>query len=121
LSAAHQVYPLGSLARTRSGEVLVATTTDEEDPAAVFPFPGRRLWHCGGGKVTQYWKKPSGTAQEDVHVAVNARYTYWQTSRPIPGGVAFENFELRERFHEGQAFIFGITRKTPAQLGLGGG
>jgi hypothetical protein len=51
-----------------------------------------------------------------LHVAVNARYTYWQSSRPIPGGVAFENFELRERFYEGQVFIFGITRKTPAQM-----
>jgi hypothetical protein len=30
--------------------------------------------------------------------------------------VAFENFELRERFYEGQVFVFGITRKTPAQL-----
>jgi hypothetical protein len=30
--------------------------------------------------------------------------------------VAFENFELRERFYEGQVFIFGITRKTPAQM-----
>ena len=54
----------------------------------------------------------------DVHVAVNARYTYYGTDGPIPGGVAFENFELRERFHPGQPFIFGISRKTPAELGL---
>jgi hypothetical protein len=117
--APHRVLPLDRLARTRSGDVLVAITTDEEDPASVFPFPGRRLWHYGGCKVTQYWKKPRGTAQDDLHVAVNARYTYWQMRRPIPGGVAFENFELRERFHEGQTFTFGITRKTPAQLGFG--
>ena len=34
--------------------------------------------------------------------------------------MSFESFELRERFYEGQAFVFGITRKTPAQLGISG-
>jgi len=118
--APHRIYPLDRLARSPSADALVAVTTNEEAPAAVYPFPGRQLWHYGGGKVAQYWKKPRGTARDDLHVAVNARYTYWQTRRPIPGGVAFENFELRERFYEGQVFTFGITRKTPAQLGLGG-
>jgi hypothetical protein len=114
--APHQVYPIDRLRRTPLGDAVVAVTTDEDDPASVYPFPGRQLWHYGGFKVTQYWKKPRGTAHDDLHVAVNARYTYWQTLHPIPGGVAFENFELRERFYEGQVFVFGITRKTPAQL-----
>jgi hypothetical protein len=117
--APHRIYALDRLARTPQGDVVVAVTTDEDDPAAVFPFPGRRLWHYGGFKVTQYWKKPRGTARDDLHVAVNARYTYWQTRQPIPAGVAFENFELRERFYERQVFVFGITSKVPAQLGLG--
>jgi hypothetical protein len=114
-----RTFPLIRLARSVSGDVLVAVTTDEDDPASVYPFPGRQAWHYGGSKVTQYWKKPHGTAHDDLHVAVNARYTYWQSRQPIPGGVAYENFELRERFYEGQVFCFGITRKTPAQLGLG--
>jgi hypothetical protein len=118
--APHRIYPVDRLARTTAGDVLVAVTTNEEDPASVYPFPDRQLLHYGGSKVTQYWKKTRGRARDDMHVAVNARYTYWQTRQPIPGGVAFENFELRERFHEGQVFSFGITRKTPAQLGLGG-
>jgi hypothetical protein len=118
--APHRIYPLDRLTRTSAGDVLVAVTPNEDDPASVYPFPGRRLWHYGGSPVTQYWKKPHGTVRSDLHVAVNARYTYWQSRQPIPGGVAFENFELRERFHEGQAFVFGITRKTPAQLGLAG-
>jgi hypothetical protein len=116
--APHQIYPLDRLGRAASGDVLVALTTDEENPASVFPFPGRQIWHYGGCKVTQYWKKPHGTEGRDLQAVVNARYTYWQTRRPIPGGVAFENFELREHFHEGQPFIFGITRQTPEQLGL---
>ena len=117
--APHRIYALDRLGRTPAGDILVAVTTDEDDPASVYPFPGRRLWHYDGCKVTQFWKKPSGTAREDLHAAVNARYTYWQTRRPIPGGVAFENFELRERFHEGQVFTFGVTRRRPTQLGLG--
>jgi hypothetical protein len=119
--APHRTYPLERLARTAQQDVLVAVTTDETNPAAVFPFPGRRAWHYAGCPVTQYWKKPHGTVRDDLHVAVNARYTYWQGHQPIPGGVAFENFELRERFYEGQTFVFGITRKTPAELGLKAG
>jgi hypothetical protein len=113
-----QVYPLDRLARTPEGTVVVAVTTNEDDPASVYPFPDRQHWHYGGFKVTQYWKKPRGTTRDDLHVAVNARYTYWQTSHPIPGGVAFENFELRERFYEGQAFVFGITRSALEQMGI---
>jgi hypothetical protein len=116
--AQHTFYPLGRLHRTASGDVLVEVTTDEENPAAAFPFPGTRHWYYSGSKVTQYWKKPRGVFRDDLYAAVNARYTYWQSSQPIPGGIAFENFELRERFHEGQRFIFGITRKTPGQLGM---
>ncbi len=41
-------------------------------------------------------------------------------AEPIPGGVASENLELRERFYDGQAFFLGITRQTPAQLGVRG-
>jgi len=116
--APHTEFPLRQLPRAADGSVLVAITTDEADPAAVHPFPNSRLWYYGGQKVTQYWRKAPGTCRDDLHAAVNARYTYWQMRRAIPGGVAFENFELRERFHEGQQFIFGITSKTPAELGL---
>lgn len=51
-------------------------------------------------------------------MAVNGRYTYWLSRQPIPGGVALENVAMRERFYEGQRFIFGITRKTPHDLGF---
>jgi hypothetical protein len=84
----------------------------------VFPFPGSTRWHYGGFPVTQYWKKPRGTFRDDLRVVVNARSTYWGNHRPIPGGVAFENFEMQERFYDGQKFIFGITRKTPKELGF---
>lgn len=112
------VFPLARLFRTAERGVLVAVTTDERDPAAVFPFPGTRLWYYGGTKVTQYWRKPKGTFRDDLSAAVSARYVYWKSKQPIPGGIAYENFEMREPFSEGQSFVFGITRRTPAELGF---
>jgi hypothetical protein len=116
--APHRLFPVDQLHRTAAGDILVAITTNEADPAAVDPFPAAPHWRYGGFPVTQYWKKPQGTWRGDLHVAVNGRYTYWLSRQPIPGGVAFENFEMRERFHDGQRFVFGITRKTPRDLGL---
>lgn len=116
--APHTFYGLDRLQRTPAGDLLAAISTDEDNPALIEPFPGSRIWRYDGVKVTQYWKKLQGTYRADLAVAVNARFTYWQSRRPIPGGVSFENFELRERFYEGQQFIFGITRKTPAELGF---
>jgi hypothetical protein len=116
--APHAIYPLSQLAKTSSGRVLVAATNDEQDPSSVYPFPNSKVWHYAGCKVTQYWAKDPGTFRNDLHVAVNGRYTYWQSSRPIPGGVAYENFELRERFYDGQKSIIGITRRTPHDLGI---
>lgn len=117
--APHKEYPLPRLHRTGSDGVLVAITNDEKDPTAVYPFGNSQLWHYAGFKVTQYWAKGAGTFRDDLHVAVNGRYTYWRSTQPIPGGVAFENFEMRERFYAGQRFIFGITRSTPPELGFG--
>jgi hypothetical protein len=118
--APHKFYGLNKLHRTADGEVLVAITTNEEYPADTQPFRGSSLWHYNGTPVTQYWKKPSGSFRDDLHAAVNGRYTYWLSRQPIPGGIAFENFELREKFNEGQRVIFGITNKTPTELGIKG-
>ncbi len=114
--APHTIYPLDRLARNGAGDIIVPFTNDERDPASVFPFPGTKRWHYGGARVTQYWKKAHGTFHDDLHAAVNARYTYWKSETAIPGGVAFENVELREKFYDGQQFTFGITTKTPEQL-----
>jgi hypothetical protein len=105
----HCFFPLNQLYRNAAGDVLAAITTDEEEPSSVEPFPRRTHWYYGGFPVTQYWKKPAGSWREDLHVAVNGRYTYWMSQQPIPGGTSFENFEFRERFYEGQRFHFGIT------------
>jgi hypothetical protein len=111
------VFGLEWLHRTPAGEVLTAMTGDEANPAATRPFPNSGLWYYGGQPVTQYWRKPAAF-KADLHLAVNARFTYWKSQRPIPGGVAFENFEMREKFYEGQRFRFGITRRPPDELGF---
>ena len=116
--APHTMRSLANLTRTASGDVVVAVTGDEANPAAVFPFPGRRAWHYGGVPVTQYWRMSKEHISEDLRAVVNARFTYWQSKQPIPGGIAFENFELNTRFRDGQQFIFGITRRSPAELGI---
>lgn len=109
------VFPLARLLRNAAGDVVVAVTTDEKNPAAVHPFTSS-LFYYGGFPVTQYWRKPRGGVHADLTAVVNARYTYWQTERPIPGGIAFENFELHEPFHDGESFIFGITPRLPQEL-----
>ena len=116
--APHQEYSLNSLHRTPGGGVVVALTNDEANPASVYPFPNTEHWHYAGRKVTQYWAKDAGTFRDDLCTIVNGRYTYWQSSQPVPGGIAFENFELRERFYDGQESIFGISGKTPQELGF---
>ncbi len=116
--APHREYPLPRLHRTAAGGVLVAVTNDEEDPASAYPFPNSQRWHYAGCKVTQFWAKEAGAFQSDLKAVVTGRFTYWQSSRPIPGGVAYENFELRERFEDGQKSVFGITRRTPRDLGF---
>jgi hypothetical protein len=111
--APHKEFALAQLRRERSGAVLVPVTTDERNPSIVFPFPGTDSWHYAGVPVTQYWRAPAAEVRGDLVAVVNGRYTYWRSSQPVPGGVAFENFELRQSFHQGQRFIFGITRKAP--------
>lgn len=118
--APHTFFPLGRLPQLPNGDVLVAITNDEENPAAVQPFPNPNFWFYQGAKVTQYWKKTAPPGREensrDLHAIVNARYVYWGSRQPIPGGVSFENFELRERFHDGDRVTFGITRRTAREL-----
>jgi hypothetical protein len=44
----------------------------------------------------------------DLRVLVNGRRSYWASSSPIPGGTAFENFELGEPYRPGQEYVFTV-------------
>lgn len=113
-------FPLERLPQVKDGSILVAATTDEADPAGEPADPRAPGWRWRGttGPLTQYWRKPPGTFRPDLAARVNARRVYWASTVPIPHGLSYENFDLMERFHAGQRFIFGITLRTPKQLGV---
>jgi hypothetical protein len=104
-----KVFRLSRLWRTPDGDALAAITTDEANPAQT-KIAGMGDWYYGGRKVTQYWRKSKGTYGNDLEVAVNVRRIYWGTRLPIPGGPAFENFEMRDPFRDGQQFRFGVSQ-----------
>jgi hypothetical protein len=114
------VFGFRRIHRMADGDALVAITTDEANPGGV-KVADMDGWYYGGHKVTQYWRKSKGSYASDLQAVVNARSVYWGSHMAIPGGAAFENFEIRERFRDGQRMRFGVTRKTPNELGLPAG
>lgn len=113
--ARHSSFNVDQLPRASNGDVFVAIANDEINPGSVQPFGRPYFWDYKGAKVIQYWRKPAAEVSPTLQCLVNARFTYWGGKQPIPGGIAFENFELREPFVSGRSFVFGITRKSPLQ------
>lgn len=116
----HAPYGLDQLHRTESGDVVAAISPDEFEPREVFPFPpsiwGRRLgraWHHPGRWMAQFWLKPKGSYDDSLRCRVNGRRVYWMSRWPIPGGIAFESFEFRERFKPGRECWFGFATGSP--------
>lgn len=96
------------------GQAVAAATPDEAEPAgATYAVGTKPWWRYRGRPATQYWRtKPV----EGLTVSVNGRTSYWANAVAIPGGIAFENFEMNAPFKEGQEFTFGVTLKTPGEL-----
>jgi hypothetical protein len=102
----HRFFPLSELQRDSNGEAIVSAEPDEADPEAVTYEAGTREgWRYRGAAARQYWRvvKPDAGLQ----ACVNGRRVYWNSDKAIPGGVAFENFELVAPFEQGQEFWFG--------------
>lgn len=100
----------------RDGQLVVAATSDEPDPARGAYDPAvPSHWRYQGRPATQYWRTADAPG---TVVRVNGRTTYWGKGGPIPGGVSFENFELEAPFADGQEFWFGITPAGPGELGF---
>lgn len=108
----------GSRRLLRVGDdVVVAATSDEPDPAsASYDEDVPPWWRYRGRPALQYWRAPH---RPDIRVCVNGRATFWGTMAPIPGGAAFENFELVAPFSEGGESWFGVTETPPSPLGFG--
>jgi hypothetical protein len=107
-------YGLAELWRTRDGDVVAAVSPDEQEPREVWPLP-TNVWHHDGRWMAQFWLKPRGSHDRSLQCRVNGRRVYWAGDVPIPGGIAFENFEFREDFRPGQEVWFGYTAESPAK------
>jgi hypothetical protein len=108
-------YPMERMLKSKDGTLTVAITPNETDlGAAKMPWGG---WSFTGRASTQYWRKYPGTVSKPLVARVNGRAAYWGSLTAIPGGVAFENFELIERYTPGVESAFAVTLKTPAQMG----
>ena len=101
-----RTWPANQLDRTSSDRLYVQLTSDARDPAAVEHAPDvPPHWKYVGVKSAHYWLTDVTT---NCFVAVNGRKTYWMSQSPIPGGTAFENFELRMPFQAGNRLWFGV-------------
>ena len=111
-------YPLNEMLRSGDGDAVVFCSSSEADPGTT-SGNSTAHWVYTLPKLTQYWRVPGHDVQPDLRVRVNARRVYWASTAPVLGGIAFENFEVRQRFVPGQSFVYGITRKEPWDFYLG--
>ncbi|MBN1858293.1 hypothetical protein JW848_03705 [Candidatus Bipolaricaulota bacterium] len=106
--ARHRWFSLDELIRTPNGGALFVATPNEPNPAdAEYEVGTPWDWRYTGQVATQYWRHEDPLFQ--LRASVNGRTIYWGTESAIPGGVAFENFELIELFREGAEFWFGVV------------
>lgn len=108
----HENYPLDEMIRTADGDAIVYGTSNETSPDSA-SVNAAAHWKYTLPKLTQYWRVPAHDIQPDLRVRVNARRVYWASTDPVPGGIAFENFEVRQRYVPGQTFIYGISEQEP--------
>jgi len=105
----HARFPLADFRRGPDGSATVSATPDEVDhSAAAYADDTNFVWKYEGLRARQFWRADEPT--DDLEVLVNARWAYWASASPIPGGPSFENFELLEPFRDGQEFTFGVER-----------
>lgn len=102
----HARFPLSEL--RRDGDAAIVTAVgDEADPLAVtYSDDTVPHWHFEGGLAAQGWRVDD--PHPDLEVLVNGRWAYWASTSAIPGGVAYENFEVVEPFRQGAAFRFSV-------------
>jgi len=127
--AEKEPYPQNQLLRNGKGDYLICAESNEtfnelsswpQQPVYLANWAWRyRPFY----KLTQYWRIDSASADPSLQARVNGRVKYWagdshdqRNYMAIPGGPAFENFELREDYHPGQKFYFGLSLKTAKEV-----
>lgn len=108
-------FPLDEMLRVGDGDAVVYCTSNEFSPHNT-DGNDTAHWKYDLPKITQYWRVPGHDLQPDLRVRVNARRFYWASIAPVLGGIAFENFEVRQRYVAGQTFIFGLSEKEPWEI-----
>lgn len=92
--------------RDPRGRMVAVATTDSEDPASEDYAEGTpKHWVYQGQRARQAWK---ADPDDHLRIAVNGRLTYWMSDKAIPGGAAFENFEIAVPFQSGRKLWFEI-------------
>ena len=111
----HEVFSVNDMIRDKSGKAYFVATPNESDyTKTVYAPETSNNWRFKGVFATQYWIKEQPT--EALQGLVNGRFAYWAGKAPIPGGVSYENFELKEPFKNGSGFIFGITPEKAEKI-----
>ena len=111
-------YPLNDMLRTGDGDAIVFATTNEEKPSS-FPGTPSGHWHYPLPKLTQYWRIPAHDIQPDLRVRINGRRVYWASHDMVPGGIAYENFDVRQRYVPGQSFRLRRHGEKPVAVRAG--
>jgi hypothetical protein len=114
--AEHGTYPSQEMLRSADGGAIVLCTSNEADPQLNPDFVAKDHWRYRLGRLTQYWRVPASDIEPDLRVRVNGRRVYWNSQAAVGGGIAFENFEVRQRYKPGQVFIFGAVNREPWEI-----
>lgn len=93
--------------RREGAAAVISAIGDEEDPwSATYAVDTADHWRFEGMRARQTWRVDDPSP--DLEALVNARWSYWASTSAIPGGPAFENFEIVEPFRQGATFRFVI-------------
>lgn len=102
----HAAFALHELVH-RGGEVVVAAETDETHPQTATYAPGTSSgWCWTGRRARQSWRVRD--PHPELRAQANARWAYWASTSPIPGGPSFENLELVEPYRPGRELTFAV-------------
>ncbi len=122
-------YQATKFLKMKDGSPIAIATSDESiEQLKAWPtdsaYNTKRGWRYRiPVKLTQYWRKDNSGFDQSLQLRVNGRAKYWAVASKdpkqyvnIPGGPAFENFELREKYYPGQKFHYGISLKRPQEI-----
>ena len=113
--APHDYTSVSAMIKDERGNAYFIAAPDEAQPqVADYASDTNDHWKYYGAKATQYWCKKNPGSQ--LQGLVNGRYTYWASTSPIPGGISFENVELKEPFINGAQYVFGVSPLGPEEF-----